>query len=162
MKEEGEAVDIGIEDLSFERGVRCTTNNEEVKTLGRVYGLAQQWRISVLSLPYEMSVKSWSELSKVIGKGTVDEFYRVDCNTDEEVEAACTVLGLMKKWNIGHLYLPDNMRAEGWSVLTKEVARKGEVCVSKSALRVASEQQVRDLWRGASGWWWQFQWHVNF
>ena len=98
---------------------------------------------------------SWSELSKVIGKGTVDEFYsRVDCNTDEEVEAACTVLGLMKKWNIGHLYLPDNMRAEDWSVLTKEVARKGEVCVSKSALRVASAQQVRDLLRGTSGWWW--------
>ena len=42
MKEEVEAVDIGVEDLSFERGVRCTTNNEEVKTLCRVLGLAQQ------------------------------------------------------------------------------------------------------------------------
>ena len=39
---EVEAGDIGIEDLSFERGVRCTTNNEEVKTLCRVLGLAQQ------------------------------------------------------------------------------------------------------------------------
>ena len=63
----------------------------------------------------------------------------------------------MKKWNIGHLYLPDNMRAEGWSVLTKEVVRKVEVCVSKSALRVASEQQVHDLWRGTSGWWWEWE-----
>ena len=42
VKEEVEEVDIGIEDLSFERGVRCTTNNEEVKTLCRVLGLAQQ------------------------------------------------------------------------------------------------------------------------
>ena len=35
---EVEAGDIGIEDLSFERGVRCTINNEEVKTLCRVRG----------------------------------------------------------------------------------------------------------------------------
>ena len=157
MKEEVEAVDIGIEDLSFERGVRCTTNNEEVKTLCRVLGLAQQWRISLwLDLPREMSVESWFELSKVIGKGTVDKFFDVHCKTDEEVKAACTVLGLLKRWNIRGLYLPEKMGAEGWSALTKEVARGGEVnvvSVNKLALRATSEQQARVLWRGTSWWW---------
>ena len=80
----------------------------------------------------------------------------VRCKTDEEMKAACTVLGLMKKWKISILHLPNNMGAEGWTALTKEVARGGEVqsvCVSKLALRVANEQQVRDLWRGTSWWW---------
>ena len=74
------------------------------------------------------------------------------------MKAACTVLGLMKKWKISILHLPNNMGAEGWTALTKEVARGGEVSrvyVSKLALRAASEQQVRDLWQGTStSWWW--------
>ena len=117
-------------------------------------------RIRRLSLPEEMSVESWSELSKVIWKVSLEWFDEIHCKTDEEVKAACTVLGLMKKWEIWNLHLPTNMGAEGWTALTKEVARGGEVgtvYVSKSALRAASEQQVCDLWRGtsSSSWWWE-------
>ena len=91
VREEVEAVKTSIEELRFEREVDCWTKDEEVRTLCTVLALAQQWRISSrLFLPREMSVESWSELSKVVRKGTVDKFGEICCKTDEEVKAACS------------------------------------------------------------------------
>ena len=139
VREEVEAVKTSIEELRLENDRVVCSTNEELKTLYIVLGLAQQWRINILSLPREMSVESWSELSKVIMKGTVDVFCDVNCKTDEEVKAACIVLGLLKKWKISILHLPNNMGAEGWTVLTKEVARGKAVtagtCITKAMNR---------------------------
>ena len=128
--------------------VACSTN-EEVNTLCIALGLAQRWNVGWLGLPDQMSLESWKELRKVVGKGAVDKFHIVHCETEEEVMIMCAVLELIQKWEIMDLHLPGNMGADGWAALTNLVARGelGNVHVTETALRTGSEQQIRSLWK---------------
>ena len=79
----------------------------------------------------------------------------VHCETDEEVKTLCTALDFAKEWRVERLLLISDIGAEGWDALSK-VADKGKVDtveVSKSALRVANNQQVEMLWRATDEWW---------
>ena len=69
----------------------------------------------------------------------------------------CAVLGLVRKFTIMELYLPDNMDADSWTALTKVTGgwqRSVETFhVKGSALRTANERQVEALWGATDiGW----------
>ena len=121
VREEVEAVKTSIGELCFEQEVVCSTN-EEVKTLCIVLGLAQQWRVNRLSvLEDRMSVESWSELSKVVRKGTVDELQRVLVRSE-----TTSTMSLTRKWiksveavNEGH---SSQAPLKSWTEEPKEAA----------------------------------------
>ena len=71
LKENVAAVKISIAFLLFEFGAHCDTD-EEVKTLCRVLGFAEEWRVDRLLLADKVGAEGWEALSKVADKGKVE------------------------------------------------------------------------------------------
>ena len=140
----------------------CHTDGE-LKAMCDVLGHAQFWKkcktwnYLALHLPTNMGADCWTALTKVVGRGELDLFDRVHCLNNKEVRAMCAVLGLVRKFTIMELYLPDNMDADSWTALTKVTGgwqRSVETFhVKGSALRTANERQVEALWGATDiGW----------
>ena len=112
----------------------------------------------VKELSGDQFVNNWvkEEVEAVkINIGLLEFEWSVRCESNEDVKILSTALSLAQQWKIHTLYLPDDMREDGWRALTNVVG-SGKVVdlhVSKEALSAADDQQIDALKQATKNFW---------